>query len=159
VRFSAAALVLMPVSLAPLIVRQEQQAPRRYEQQSMAWLEIKKGLTGPDAEKFLEALMGATLPVGMGSIGPNGALHAFEGILVSSTPDQHPNKFLIAMPGNKTPELTLKMKGSLAKPLPAGTLISFAGDVEAFTREPFMLTLEVRTVNRVVRSDDPRNSK
>jgi hypothetical protein len=81
VRFSSAALVLVLVSLAPFIVCQEQQAPRRYEQQSMAWLEIKKGLTGPDA-----------------------------------------------------------------------------GDVKAFTREPFMLTLEVRTVNRVVRSDDPRNS-
>ena len=147
-RFSAAALGLTLVSLAPFIVCQEQQAPRRYEEQSMMWLYIKQGLTGPDAEKFLDALLGATLPVGMGA-GPNWhALHAFEGILVSSTPVQHPNEFLVAMPGNKTPELTLKMKGSLAKPPPDGTLISFAGDVKAFTREPFMLTLEVRTVNR-----------
>jgi hypothetical protein len=114
----------------------------------MMWLSIKQGLTGPDAEKYLEALLGATLPVGMGA-GPNwDALHAFEGILVSSTPTEHPNQFLVAMPGEKTAEITLKMKGQLDKPLPAGTLIRFAGEVKAFTREPFMLTLEVRTVNR-----------
>ena len=139
----------MLASLAPFIVCQEQQSSHRYEQQSVIWLEIKKAFTGPDAEKYFEAMKGATLPIGMGS-GPNwDALHAFEGILVSSTPAQHPNEFLVAMPGNKTPELTLKMKGQLAKPLPARTLVSFAGDLKAYTREPFMLTLEVDTVNRV----------
>src|SRR5205823_14078644 len=89
--------------------------------------------------------------------GANG-VNAFEGILVSSTPTQHPKEFLVAMPGEKTPEITLKLKGQLERPLPAGAPVSFEGVVKAFVREPFMLTLEVETVNRAVRPDDPPTS-
>jgi hypothetical protein len=156
VRWSGAPLILMLVSLAQLIVCQEQQAPFGYEQQSKLWLSIKRELIGPRGEQYFEqSLKDANIPGGA-----NG-LHAFEGILVSSTPTQHPNEFLVAMPGEKTPEVTLKLKGQLDKPLPAGTPVSFEGVVKAFAREPFMLILDVETVNRAVRPGDPptRNKK
>ena len=155
-RWSGAPPILMLVSLAQLVVCQEQQAPRGYEQQSKLWLAIKRELISPRGEQYFEqSLKNANIPGGA-----NG-LYAFEGILVSSTPGQHPNEFLVAMPGEKTPEVTLKLKGQLDKPLPAGTPVSFEGVVKAFAREPFMLILDVETVNRAVRPDDPpiRNKK
>ncbi|MEO8051263.1 MAG: hypothetical protein ABI833_12675 [Acidobacteriota bacterium] len=88
-------------------------------------------------------------------------MNAFEGTLVSSAPPEHPNQFLIAMLDEKAPEVTLRIKGQLKNPLPVGTLVSFEGVIEAFTREPFMLILEVKTVNRAVRLQDgpTRNKK
>jgi hypothetical protein len=158
VRRSGAPLILMFVSLAQLIVCQEQQASPGYEQQSKLWLSIKRELIGPRGEQYFEqSLKDANIPSGANGV------YAFEGILVSSTPAQHPNEFLVAMPGEKTPEVTLKLKGQLDKPLPAGTPVSFEGVVKAFAREPFMLILDVKTVNRAVRPDGPparnKNSK
>jgi hypothetical protein len=156
VSWSGAPLILMLASLAQLIVCQGQQAPRGYEQQSNLWLSIKRELIGLRGEQYFEqSLKDANIPGGA-----NG-LYAFEGILVSSTPARHPNEFLIAMPGEKTPEVTLRLKGQLDKPLPAGTPVSIEGVVKAFAREPFMLTLDVETVKRAVRPDDPpaRNKK
>jgi hypothetical protein len=154
VLWSGVPLTLLLVSLTAPIICQEQQPPRGYEQQTMFWLDIKRGLTGPNGKEYFAALKDATIPRG------HKGLTAFEGTLVSSTPVQHPNEFLVAMPGEKTPEVTLKLKGHIDKPLPVGTPVSFEGTVKAFVRAPFMLTLEVETVNRAVRPDDlPSRSK
>jgi hypothetical protein len=45
---------------------------------------------------------------------------ALEGTLVSSSPKEHPSEFLVAMPGSDVPDVTLRLKGKLEKPLPAG---------------------------------------
>ena len=152
-RWPSASLILILISLAQPVVCQNQQTPRGYEKQSQLWRDIKEGLLGPGAEEYFEALKFATIPGGI--IGVN----AFEGILVSSTPSQHPNEFLVAMSGEKTPEVTVKLKSQLDKPLPAGTPVRFAGVVTAFTREPFMLTVEVKTIKRAVPSDDTSTRK
>jgi len=151
-RWSGVPLILMFVFLTQFIVCQGQQTPPGYEEQSRLWLSLKEQLLGPNGEQYFEqVLKDALIPGGL-----NG-LKVLEGTLVSSAPAQHPKEFLVAMPGEKIPEVTLKMQGDLEKPLSAGSPVSFEGVVKAFAREPFMLTLEVETVNRVVRPNDQRS--
>jgi len=99
------------------------------------WRGIKQGLSGPHGREYFDkSIKDALLP-------------PLYGVLVSSTPADHPTEFLVSMAGNPHPEVTLKVYGS-QKPLAPGTPIRFDGIGEAFTQEPFMLTLRVETVNR-----------
>ena len=128
-RWACAPSAFILVSFAQLIVCQEQQTSP--DGQSRLWLSIKQELLSRRGEQYFEqGLKGANIPAGA-----NG-LNAFEGILVSSTPALHPNTFLVAMPGETTPKITLKLKDKLEKPLPAGTPVSFEGEVKTFTRAP-----------------------
>lgn len=94
---------------------------------------MKDALLSPTGEQYFEhAAKGAQIPT-------------LEGTLVSSSPKEHPTEFLVAMPGSDVAEVTLKLKGNLAKPLPPGTPISFSGILLDFKAE---LTFDVETVNR-----------
>ena len=113
------------------------------------WRAIKQELSGPHGREYFEKnFRDAELP-------------PLYGTLVSSTPTDHPNQFLVAMADNPRPEVTLKLTGRLEKPLPAGTPVEFRGVGSAFTAEPFMLTFEVRTVDRatVPNGKDPTRNK
>ena len=105
---------------------------------------LKQQLLGADGQKFFEEkVKDVFLP---GGVIPG--RDAFDGTLISSTPADHPNRFLIALPGNTIPEVTLKLLGKLEKPLSPGTPVTFEGVVRAFTADPFMLTFDVEGVNR-----------
>jgi len=154
VRSSGALLLLALMHFTQPAVCQQPQNLRDDNPQSQLWSVIKRELLGPKGERYFElSVKDARLPGGW-----NG-LNAFEGTLVSSTPAEHPNEFLVAILDDKTPEVTLKLKGRLEKPLPVGTPISFEGVVRAFKKQPFMLTLEVETVNRQKRRDPPKRDK
>jgi hypothetical protein len=105
---------------------------------SALWHAIKEQLSGPNGREYFEKnIKSAQLP-------------ALFGTLVSSTPADHPRKFLIAMADDPHPEVTLKLKGSLQNPLPAGTPVRFEGVGMEFTAEPFMLTFQVESVDRAI---------
>jgi hypothetical protein len=97
------------------------------------WRGIKQELSGPHGREYFEMRIKEAL------------LPPLYGVLVSSTPADHPTEFLVAMAGNSHPEVTLKVYGR-QKPLAPGTPIWFDGIGEAFTSEPFMLTFRVETV-------------
>ena len=80
----------------------------------------------------------------------NSAMPTLYGTLVSSSPVDHPDVFLIAMDGKTNPEIRLRLTNSLLKPLPPGTRIAFAGIAESFTVDPFLLTLRVEELQAVV---------
>jgi hypothetical protein len=106
---------------------------------TILWQGIRRELSGPRGrEYFQQSMKDAMLPV-------------LYGALVSSTPADHPNTFLIAMVDGDVPEVTLKLKESLKKPLPPGTPVKFQGIAEAFTSEPFMLIFQGCTVDRATR--------
>jgi hypothetical protein len=107
--------------------------------QTFLWREIKRELTGPDGREYFEqGMKDALLPT----------LYV---TLVSSAPADHPNTLLVAMVDSDVPEVTLKLKESLKKPLPPGTPVKFQGVAEAFSTEPFMLTFQGCTVNRATK--------
>src|SRR5258706_8992975 len=106
------------------------------DKRALLWKRMKDALVSPTGERYFEqAAKDALVPT-------------LEGTLVSSSPKEHPTEFLVAMPGSDVPEVTLKLKGNLAKTLPPGTPVSFNGLLRDFKPEPFMLTFEVETVNR-----------
>jgi hypothetical protein len=108
---------------------------------TVLWREIKRELSGPHGREYFEkSIKDVELPT-------------LYGTLVSSTPADHPDEFLVAMADNPRPEVTLKLNGRLEKPLPAGTPVKFDGVGSAFTTEPFMLTFQVGTVNRATVPD------
>jgi hypothetical protein len=47
------------------------------------------------------------------------------------------------MYGATTPEVTIKLPRPLKASYPSGTIVLFQGGATEFTRDPFMLTLEV----------------
>jgi hypothetical protein len=103
---------------------------------TVLWRGIKQALSGPNGREYFEqSIKDAVLPTLYGTI-------------VSSTPADHPNTFLIAMANNSRPEVTLRLKGRLEKPLPATTPVKFSGVAIAFAKDPFMLTCDVDAVNR-----------
>jgi hypothetical protein len=141
-----AVVVVMALVISNRTIAQE---PSQDERQARFWANIKKGLTGSAGDAYWDALKGASLPGGANGI------DSFEGILVSSKPADHPNEFLVAIGASETPEVLLKLKGTLEKPLQRGTPIRFEGVAVGYTREPFQLTLEVQTVNRA-RTDEKK---
>lgn len=107
------------------------------------WSNIKKQLTAANGEEYFRAnLQNADLPILIGT-------------LLSATPNDHPAQLVLNLSGGSTPEVTLILTdesgglsrpGHLNGPLAPGSQIQFRGVPVAFTREPFMLTLEVSSV-------------
>jgi hypothetical protein len=103
------------------------------------WRGIKQELSGPHGREYFEKrIKDAQLPT-------------LYGTLMSSSPADHPDTFLVAMADSSDPEATLNLEGRLEKPLPAGTLVEFEGVAVAFTTAPFMLTFDVENVHFRVR--------
>jgi len=120
------------------------------EEQSALWKGIKEALLGSQGKEYFESSMKDAL------------LPSLVGTLVSSKPAAHPNEFLIAMDDEKTPVVKLILNKQLEKPLPPGTPISFEGVASDFTRDPFLVTFDVTTINRATvahkKSEQPNQS-
>ena len=129
-----AAMMLLGVWLShqPLVC----QPANEDDPPTVLWRSIKRELSGPHGREYFEkSLKDVQLPT-------------LYGTLVSSTPADHPDTFLVAMADSSGPEVKLKLNGRLERPLPAGTPVKFVGVGSAFTTEPFMLTFQVGSVNR-----------
>ena len=112
------------------------------EEQTVLWKAIKTALLGPQGNEYFEKNM------------KDVQLPTLVGTLVSSKPAAHPSEFLVAMSGDKTPEVKLRLDKQLEKPLQPGTPVSFVGVAKEFTTEPFMITFDVGSVNRATVGDE-----
>jgi hypothetical protein len=103
----------------------------RKEPQLALWLSIKRQLAGPGGADYFESgLKGAQLP-------------ALRGTVLSTTWTESTSQFVLNLSGGSTPEVVLRVTGSTnPHPPERGSEIQFAGVPLAFTREPFMLTME-----------------
>jgi hypothetical protein len=111
------------------------------------WSNIKKELTGPNAqESFDDSFKGALVP------GSAGGVSQLTGTLLSAEPKDQPRVLVLAM--SATPEVTLTFKDSkwndshVTGPLIPGSQIQFEGVPISFTKEPFMVTFAVSTAPR-----------
>jgi hypothetical protein len=120
--------IVLAVASAPA------QAPR---DGATVWKVVRDGLIGPDSAEFWKIVKDSLLP------SPPLARDRFRGVVLSSEPSDHPILLRIAMYGATTPELTIKLPRPLKASYPPGTDVLFKGVAREFTREPFMLTLEV----------------
>lgn len=102
------------------------------------WQRLKNTLSGSEGIGYFEGKV------------RNAELPPMQGTLVSATPVDHPNEFRVAILDDSHAEVKLVMKKHLEKALPAGTPVRFEGVATAFEADPFLLTIEVETVNRAV---------
>jgi hypothetical protein len=122
--------------------------------QAKLWSGLKMALLGPNGATYWEqTLKDAGLPGGVAGI------YMFEGTLVSSTPADHPNEFLVTIGDSTTPEAKLLMREHVEKPIPAGSPVTFEGKAIAYHADPYLLTFEVEGVNRLTEEDAKKKKK
>jgi hypothetical protein len=71
------------------------------------------------------------------------ALPKFKGKLISMTPATRPKELVIGIEKADTPEVTLKFENALPGKMEPGTELEFEGTGESFTKDPFMLIVNV----------------
>jgi hypothetical protein len=109
------------------------------EETAAVWSSIKSALQANDGDVFFESNLKSSLFPG----GRNG-VRVFRGTVVSSRPAEQPSELVIAISDNNQPEVTLKLKeGHFKGPITPGSKVAFRGIVTGYTKDPFMLTLEV----------------
>jgi hypothetical protein len=121
-----------------LVVGASQRADTRDPQLAL-WRTIRQGLSGDDGFQFYEERLKDALVPG----GANG-VKALRGTVVTAEPRDHPTSITLSMDRDKPAEVTLTL---IDKPLddgpPAGTQMLFEGVVRGFSRDPFMVTIEI----------------
>ena len=101
------------------------------------WQTIKTGLTGDNPDAFFEAsVKGAELPGGANGV------QKFKGKIVSMTPANRPKEIVLAVEKPNVGDVTLKFEMPLPGKMEPGEEISFEGEAKAYTKDPYMLTLE-----------------
>ena len=120
-------------AILPLLCGQSQaqSLARTKDAQHALWLSIKHQLAGPDGADYFESgLKDAQLP-------------ALRGTVLSTSWTESTSQIELNLSGGSTPEVVLRVTGSTNRHLPErGSEIQFAGVPVAFTREPFMLTVD-----------------
>jgi tetratricopeptide (TPR) repeat protein len=126
-------------------IQAEEQAKAAAANPQLAlWKTIKDSLLAADGETYFQtSVKGAGLPGGANGV------TKFKGKLVSMKPAMNPKELVLAVSAPDTPEVTLKFETALRGKADAGTEIGFEGVASAFTREPFMLTLDVESKDKI----------
>ncbi len=103
------------------------------------WKTIKTGLTGDNPDQFFESTVkDAALPGGANGV------TKFKGKLISSKPEVRPKELVVAVEKPDVADCTIKLDEGQTLPgkMDPGGEIEFEGVAKAYTKEPYMLTLE-----------------
>jgi hypothetical protein len=143
-RFPSRIALVFLIAGAASLPAQAPNSARKADPATEIWQRIKGNLQGSNGKDFFEDFMRDTL-IPSGPDSPD----SFPGKVVSSQPAEGPDQLILGFGNSTTPEITLRLRGRdgrpdhLTKPVAPGTRVAFQGIVTAFTREPFMLTIEI----------------
>jgi hypothetical protein len=137
------------VKTASEIAAEKEEEFRTKNPQLAVWLGIKGKLADTDGQAYFDSGMKGSMMAG-----DNGAKF-FKGTLLEAKPACRPKELLVAFPlpgqqGSPVAEVTIKVVDDQMKPLAltgkpeTGGEIQFNGAPSAFTKEPFMLTLDAQ---------------
>ena len=101
------------------------------------WKNIKDQLTAANGEQYFNDQLKGTAPPKL------------KGKLVSTTPAIRPKQLVLDLDGGDTPEVTLKLETPMPGKADKGTEIQFQGVPSAFTKDPFMLTFDVDSKDKI----------
>jgi tetratricopeptide (TPR) repeat protein len=109
------------------------------------WMSIKKELTGPNSDAyFASSVKDAHLPGGAMGV------QKFKGKVIEHKPARNPKEIVLGMSDATTAEVTIKLETPfLIGKADPGTEIEFEGVVAGFTKDPFMLTMEVEKKEQI----------
>ena len=99
------------------------------------WIAVKKALVGAEGDTyFKESVKDSAVP-------------PMKGKVLSHKPALKPKEIEVAVADATTPEITIIIAegGTLPGKADPGTEIEFESVAKAFTKEPFMMTVEVET--------------
>jgi tetratricopeptide (TPR) repeat protein len=126
------------------IAAEKQEKANKENPAGALWNTIKEQLTAANGEQYFESsVKGAALPGGANNV------TKFTAKLISQKPALKPKTLVVSISGD-TPEVTLNLEGFVlpgkAEP---GTELKFEGVASAFTKEPFMLTFDVDSKDKI----------
>jgi hypothetical protein len=135
------------IKTASQISQEAEEEFRIKNPQLATWMGIKGKLADADGQQYFETAMKGTALAG------DGGAKLLKGTLLEAKPACRPKELLVAIPlptqqGSPVAEITLKLVDDQMKPAPltgkpeVGVQIQFNGAPSAFTKEPFMLTLD-----------------
>src|SRR5437867_6302845 len=99
------------------------------------WKRIKDALLAENGNQYWEALKGTAAP-------------KMKGKLISLKPALKPKELVLSMDEDK-PQVTLKLENPLPGKAEAGTELQFEGVPSEFTKDPFMLTFDVDSKDKI----------
>jgi hypothetical protein len=115
---------------AAIAARKADEELTRTNPQFAQWVHMRRGLEGPDSEKYLADLRAAPLP-------------KLKGTVIRAQPEAKPSEIVLGMNQPITEDVVLRVSASFPNAAPAGTEIEFEGTVDSFTKLPFSLTITV----------------
>jgi len=126
---------------AEIATEQANAFAEKYPQLTL-WLGVKAKLVETNGETYFESSL------------KNTAVPKLKGVLVSGNPACRSKELLVAVPPPDAkapfpPEITLKLDMPLKGKPQAGTEIQFQGVPSAFTRDPFMLTMDIQEADKL----------
>jgi hypothetical protein len=101
------------------------------------WKNIKDQLTAANGESYFNDQLKGTAPPKL------------RGKLVSIKPAIRPKELVLDLEGGNTAEVTLKLETPLPGKAEPGIEIQFQGVPSAFTKDPFMLTFDVDSKDKI----------
>jgi len=101
------------------------------------WKGIKDNLTAANGDQYFDTQLKGTAPPKL------------RGKLVSTKPALNPKELVLAMDTPDMPQVTLKLETALRGKADPGTDIEFEGVPSAFTKDPFMLTFDVESKDKI----------
>lgn len=120
------------------IAAENEEEFRKKNPQLAMWMTLKRELTAANGEQYFESsVKGAAIPGGAHGV------QKFKGTLISSKPPAAPKELVLGVVDPDTPDVTLKLENPMRGKADAGTVLEFEGVVSGFSKEPFMLTLDV----------------
>jgi tetratricopeptide (TPR) repeat protein len=119
------------------IEAENQEKLNKENPQLAMWKGIKDQLTAANGEQYFDTQLKGTAPPKL------------RGKLVSTKPAINPKELVLAMDTPDKPEVTLKLETPLRGKADSGTDIQFEGVPSAFTKEPFMLTFDVESKDKI----------
>ncbi len=109
--------------------RKAEEELKRTNPQLALWMSIRKQLNAPDGEKyFTETLQAAPLP-------------KMKGTVIRCTPEARPKEIVLGLSNGVTEEIVLKLSSPLSSGADPGAEIEFEGTAEAYSKDPFRLTV------------------
>jgi tetratricopeptide (TPR) repeat protein len=105
--------------------------------QLAVWKNVKDQLIAANGDQYFESSM-------KGSAFPK-----LKGKLISQKPAVRPKELVLGIENATTPEVTLKLENPLPGKAEPGTEIEFEGIPSAFTKEPFNVTFDVESKDKI----------
>lgn len=100
------------------------------------WKTVKDGLTGDNASTFWDSLNGAEFPGGANGVS------TLKVKIVSMKPENRPKELVVGFENATAGDITLKLDEALPGKMEPGSEIEIKGTAKAYSKDPYMLTLE-----------------